>query len=393
MIYDVIVVGAGPGGSTTAHAVAEAGLTTLLLEKETLPRVKPCGGCLSAKVERIWNAAVGEAVEEVISHAHFTYRGGSRVTVAFPQPAGYMVRREIFDLLLAERAKCAGAALQAGERVIGVTVESEGVQVQTPRRVYRGRYLVGADGANGIVARALFPRRAPAALYALEAEVPWGGKARRALAGTVVVDVGRTPGGYAWAFPKAETVNVGIMWSRGALEDPRACLQEFLRCEEALTGVSVEETRAAAVPVFSGTASSVVRGRALLVGDAGGLVDPLLGEGIYYAMRSGKIAGEVLGTAVGEGPEALREYEARLKKELYTEFLPSAALAKMVYTVPRLWHTLLRRRPQSIDLYYRVLRGEESYHRLWKRVGESLRSALPRVIHPVLRRYLPVGEA
>src|SRR5512143_1231718 len=116
--YDVIVVGGGPGGSTAARLCAQAGVKTLLIEKERLPRYKPCGGCLSAKTVRLLGFDLSPVIENTIYGAKFTYRSEDPFFIESKNPIAFLVMRDRFDQFLIDRALEAGTRVLDGEKVI-----------------------------------------------------------------------------------------------------------------------------------------------------------------------------------------------------------------------------------------------------------------------------------
>jgi flavin-dependent dehydrogenase len=128
--YDVIVVGAGPGGSTAARFCAQGGLKTLLIEKERMPRYKACGGCLSLKTVHLLGFDVNPVLENTIYHAKFTYRLKDSFYLKSTQPMAFMVMRDRFDQFLVKKALEKGAGILEGVSVVGVKGESDGVEVE-----------------------------------------------------------------------------------------------------------------------------------------------------------------------------------------------------------------------------------------------------------------------
>ena len=170
-IYDVVVVGLGPGGSTAAAELSKQGLSVLALDQARFPRYKPCGGCLSLKIDRILDQDFHALVERVIHGITVKFRDGRTLHIRSEQPVAYMVMRDRFDDFLVQKVRRAGVPVQEGERVIHVTERDSHVEVQTATGVYRGRFLVGADGVNSLVGRDLgfYRRRRKAVL--IEGEV------------------------------------------------------------------------------------------------------------------------------------------------------------------------------------------------------------------------------
>jgi len=157
MDYDVIVVGAGPGGSAAAFELARSGARVALIEQQRLPRYKPCGGCLSLKIDRFLEPDFHTLVEKTVYGACFTFEGVEDFRAATDRPIAYMVMRDRFDLFLAEKARAAGADLRAGERALEAVEEED--RVRTKHGELSARYLIGADGAGGIVGRSPWTSR------------------------------------------------------------------------------------------------------------------------------------------------------------------------------------------------------------------------------------------
>ena len=126
---DVAVVGAGPGGSTAARFCAQAGLKTLLIEKETLPRYKACGGCLSLKAVNLLGMDLNPVLERMIHKVKFSYRLKDSFSMEWEEPIAFMVIRDRFDQFLVKQAvwKCTGVL--EGVKVVVVEEKGDGVEV------------------------------------------------------------------------------------------------------------------------------------------------------------------------------------------------------------------------------------------------------------------------
>ncbi len=383
MDYDVIVVGAGPGGSTAAYELARRGVRVGLFEQKNLPRYKPCGGCLSLKIDHILDPDFHSLVEKTVSGAAFTFEGLDEFHVRSARPVAYMVMRDRFDHFLAEKAGRAGTQVRTGERVLDVAETSEGVQVTTGKGQYAARYLVGADGANGVVARrlGLTPQRRVA--VCVEAEVTTSPTVPQAPADEVRIEFGAIPFGYGWVFPKGDHLSIGVGGLQKKIGNPRAVYDEFLVDQDLVDAISDEKRKGYIIPVFAGGREPIAGQRTLLVGDAAALVDPFLGEGIYYAIRSGQFAAHAIADALStEAPGALSEYEEQVEAEIYREFRPARNMAFFLYAFPRAGYEILRRRGGFVESYFNLLRGDGSYADLWRELrgvaaGDLLRSLWP----------------
>jgi geranylgeranyl reductase family protein len=369
MRYDAIVVGAGPAGATAARELARAGRHVLLLERQRLPRHKPCGGALSPRLlPRLPIALDHDLLEATITRASFTFRGGEAVGIASHRPLGFMVRRDAFDAALCRAAQDAGARLLDGVPVRSVSAGAGGASVATSTGTFAGDLVIGADGAAGAVARAVAPEPRRAALVAVEALVPDARDRGEDLRDCVVVDFGGCPGGYAWSFPKRDHVNLGAMVRREAGARLHAAFARFSARPPLGESRDVGRLRGAVIPAYDGGLQAVAAGPVFLVGDAAGLVDPFLGEGIFYAVRSAQLLAHALAEAGGCLAEAAARYRQLLAEEIEPDLRAALRLTRLIHRWPRLWYRLLRRYGRLLEAYSQVLRGESSYAELLQRI-------------------------
>jgi flavin-dependent dehydrogenase len=153
--FDVIIVGAGPAGSTIGCEIARKGLKVAILEKDSLPRYKCCAGGLSVKARTLLKTDISEAIEAEIRGVAFTLKGEQPYIRQEDSPIGYTVRRDKFDHLLALSAEKAGARFFPEHKVQEIHMDKQGIQLSTSKGDFNSRLLVGADGALGIVAQSL----------------------------------------------------------------------------------------------------------------------------------------------------------------------------------------------------------------------------------------------
>ena len=248
------------------------------------------------------------------------------------EPIVLMTQRRRLDAFLLERAAEAGADVREGVRVTGI----EGTTVRTDRGGFAAEAVIGADGVNGISARALGLARDPAYGVALEADL----RGVAGYRGRIVFELCVARGGYGWIFPKGDRLNVGVGGWAPEAGRLRALLFRFCR-DRGLPADRLERIRGYRLPVGRSDAR-LARGRALVVGDAAGLVDPLSGDGIYEAVLSAHLAADsVLDLLAGRAVD-LEPYETRVRTALARNLASSWAAKRALDRFPLLLFTIAR---------------------------------------------------
>jgi geranylgeranyl reductase family protein len=339
--FDAIVVGAGPAGSTAAFRLASAGASVLLLDRERFPRDKPCGGGLTYRAVRQLPVSVEPVVEDVVYRFELGLRYGSRFERHSEAPLILMTQRRRLDAHLAEHATAAGAVFRDGVRAAALELEDDRATVRFDGGGATAPVVLGADGVNGLTARALGLAGRRRHGVALEGNVPYVHARARGQRGRAVVELGTVPGGYAWVFPKGDHVNVGV----GGWESEGPRLREHLERACAAYGLPsdrLEALRGYRLPM-RGAGDRAVHGRALLLGDAAGLVDPLSGDGIYEALVSSRLAAEATLDLLAGRSGTLEPYQhaldAALVRTLSASWKAKLALERsprLVFGVARL---------------------------------------------------------
>lgn len=377
MDYDVIIVGAGPAGSTAARLCARKGLRTLILEKDRFPRYKPCGGCLSPRVLRELDVDIGGVIQATIHEARFTFQLEDPFSIVCQDPIGYLVMRESFDDLLCRKAQEEGADLYEERRVVGFRQDEQGVDVSIEGgESVRCRYLVGADGARSTVSQSL---RAGAMkkggiAFAGEARFPHEIQGRWSF---VHLDLGAVPCGYGWIFPKGALVSMGV----GALFPSKGMrlksrFERFIARVDYIKGAGMERASFYPLPTFSPDDLPLSRGRVALAGDAANLMDPMTGEGIYYALRSGHIIGEAIVKAIEEDQKGIDGYQEALKRSLFQDLTKALKLAKVIYRFPKGAYNILKSNRRLGLLYLDILAGNARYEAFSGKMAEGIRRRL-----------------
>jgi geranylgeranyl reductase family protein len=368
-MYDVIVVGLGPAGATAAYELARKGFRVIAIDRKRFPRYKPCGGGVTAKVEKVIGSDFKEVVERDIYKIGFTFRGEDSIIIESNHPVAYLVMRDKFDHYLMQKAKEAGVKIIEGKKVTGVGEEEGGVKVVARDGVYYSQFAVGSDGANSIVASStgLKLRRRVAVL--LDGELIVEKALLSEYNGHLHFDFGSVPCGYGWIFPKKDVLSVGIGSLRGKTKKLRKYYDYFLEEQEIAGRVVSEKRYGSLLPVFDGV-SKLSTNRILLTGDAASLADPFTGEGIYYAVKSARIGGEVL-ERVMDGDMELREYDVRVAKEICSELEYARRLSMIFHFSPRKAYSFLKENQELMDAVLKLAREENSYSVLWKLIRKK----------------------
>jgi geranylgeranyl reductase family protein len=308
--FDVLVVGGGPAGSTTAIRLADAGASVLLVDKARFPRDKPCGGGLTVRAVRQCPVDPTPVVEEVVEELELRFRFGDSVVRRAREPIVWMTQRRRLDAFLLDQARERGVEVR----------EAATVDLQPSNTVLLGGVrldvgvVVGADGANGTTARALGLGSGIVHGVAYEGNIGYDELPRERYHRRAVVELGDIPGGYGWVFPKGDHANVGVgAWQsegpriRAHLE--RVCAAHGLRADQ-LGGL-----RGHRLPLRR-PGTRIATDRALVVGDAAGLIDPVSGDGMYECFVSSKLAAAAILDLLDGRARTLHPYEAAVDSAL-----------------------------------------------------------------------------
>ena len=381
--YDVIVVGGGPGGSTAARFCAKAGLKTLLIEKEQLPRYKPCGGCLSTKTAHLLNFDLSPVIENTIYGAKFTYCCKDPFFIETKDPIAFLVMRDRFDQFLIDKALEGGAKIVEGEKVRNVAEGAEGVEVELAKgNKFYCRYLIGADGSESTVAKSLSlpPQRDGGNGIAIESEIPFDSSIHfpQKELQFIHLDFGRIPNGYGWVFPKKEWLSIGIggMFRETKKMNPRQYFSHFLKGLGYIPEGKIGRITGHLLPSFYDESQKVSQGRVLLVGDAAHLMDPLQGEGIYYAVRSGMLAAEAIVGWKKEGMALSDFYQKAVYFDIFENLKWALTFSRFAFRFTRLAYQTLKRYPDLGEFYLQVLEGKETYQGFATRVKTRMKDLL-----------------
>ena len=299
--YDIIVIGAGPGGSAAAKTAAENGYSTCFFEKESLReggRYKACGGAIAWElVEEIKYPE--EKISRIIESLELHHIDGETFS---KNGKGAVVWRSEFDKYVTDLAMEAGAKLNDNEKLINIQKSNGSYQIETNKGQYQAKYVIAADGVTSTTLNLLkWPFfESKDTILTITQEMRTSQEDIKQSLGSDKVHLffgikNFITVGYAWLFPKKEAKTVGWGNQINLIKNSREEFQKFRNLsfvKNALKNSELDIFKPHLIPV--GLRSKLFDDNVFAIGDAGGIVDPISGKGIPYAMMSGQIAIETI---------------------------------------------------------------------------------------------------
>jgi geranylgeranyl reductase family protein len=309
--FDVIVVGAGPSGTAAAFQLARSGYRVMMLDKVAFPRVKPCGGGITIKALDLLPWSVGPVIERATRDLRMGIKTSTdqreQVFSGHAHICVFSVRAE-FDRLNFEKTMQAGVEFQLAGKLEAIEEHGDRIALSFDGKTVGARFLVGADGANSTTRRLLNAGRYFHRGFALEGHLAY---ADLGIEPVPEFFFGVVRNGYGWLFPKRSHVNVGIY----TFDSNVALSKDQLR-SYAVDRIGTDRiSDIVGFPLgFGGRHYVPSRERIILVGDAAGFSEPLLGEGIHNALKSGQAAAAAIISADQQrGPGLRRAYMRALE--------------------------------------------------------------------------------
>lgn len=385
----VAVLGGGPAGASAAERLARAGLKTIVFD-EKLAWEKPCGGGITYKAYDQYPYLLNnDTPKKLIHETVVSAPGAGEAKMTLTQPLLIYSRFDLNRMLL-ERAERAGAAIEQ-TRVLGIEQQDRGWRLRTRHGTAEADFLIVATGARNPLREVGTQLSAGDTMSTAGYFVP-GARER--------IDIQFLPNleGYIWVFPRCGHLSVGI----GAKGEPAQALRARLEGYMDRQGISRKDAvfyshtlPSLATPSWS---RNRVSGRGwLAVGDAGGLVDPITGEGLYYAIRSGDLASQVVLNDAHDVADKALVYRAALAREFAHDLEFAAMLARRVFlgrflfrSVPQRMVHFMQRSPRFRDLMQDLFAGTQPYLSLRARLMKNLNGTLHEVFMQFfLERVIP----
>lgn len=327
--YDVVVVGAGPSGSTTAYLLAKWGYRVCVVDKAHFPRPKLCAGVLTWKsvdlLQRIFGCSRDHLLKNgIFAHTCRNYRiyiDSQVITERRLNFPFHFVERLDYDHFWLQKARQAGCHLSLGKSVTHVDPINGKIDIAGGSRIKAG-IIIGADGIWSKVRQSLMETKADYSKWrhgmATTIETWHAVEHSKELDSHAAIYFGHLPWGYAWIFPGKgrRVVGIGGLVHKSNHSMARH-FHQFLAANH-IDAAQLSPWQSHPLP-YGNHMVEPAQGRVLLVGDACGLADPLLGEGIYYAHRSGELAAHAIMDADADARGAAAGYKRALNSQILTE--------------------------------------------------------------------------
>jgi geranylgeranyl reductase family protein len=368
--YDILIVGAGPAGSTLGYLLAERGLDVLVIDRAHFPRPKLCGGALTWKtrklLEEIYKIPFAEQFSAESASEDYAIYEKYRLKIfqSSPEPFDF-ISREKYDATLVTLAQERGCHFQFGQQITEIDYKAGEIYTRE-NNIFTGKIIVGADGVNSVVRARLLPdldfHRNSGVAFQLS--IPPDKIKKEYRAPVPRSFLGGVSCGYGWIFPQGEQFVVGL-W--GLVKKNKNVKEKYLDFLDKVTEIDVEKL--AHLPSHLGPAGNFMetpgKENVLLIGDAAGFADPLTGEGIYYAHKSAACAAEAICNYFESDETSM------LLKSYSSCLIPIIKELKIALRFRNLFYSNLRylayfffRDPKLFFKLASVIHGTKSYSRL-----------------------------
>lgn len=326
--YDVAIIGAGPSGSFAAYHLVKKGISTVIIDKETLPRYKICGGGLVYRGRKMLDFNIDEILEGEFNQVDiFVKNKDVHFTPKRDIPVISMVMRDTFDELLVKKAQEFGAELLQNSEV--KSIENGVLKFANSDEKIEAKFIIIADGALSPVSKLAGFKDDRLLIPAIEYEIEVPEEDFKRLSKSVRFDIDAAPFGYGWCFPKNNhlSVGVGVLKTKAKVKLKDYC-KSYMK-ELGINTIISESSHGFVIPVTPRT--ELVKDNCFVIGDAAGFADPIAAEGISNALLSGKIISESIAEGNLELEKTKEKYLEKVNERLIPELKIGIKLAKFFY--------------------------------------------------------------
>ena len=368
--FDIIIIGGGLSGSSTALYLSKKGYSVLVIEKEKIHNIKPCAGGMASSMQKFIPLDIEKIIEAKIRNVEFTWKASDNVIADLSGESPFwIINREKLDLLLLDEALKHGTEILRPAKVEQISKENEKWTISILNKCqYRSEFLVIADGSQSKWAGHfnLGPRR-PRFANTIALRLKGLGNIPK---DAVRFEFGFVKYGFAWAFPLKESVNIGLgtFINNSLLEDEEKnnkIIKSF-GFEDLSFNKITKKLR-----IWNGF-HKLNGDKVLAVGDAASLCDPFLAEGIRPALISSFYAAESIDQCLSRQTDNLNYYSKNINKEWSKSMAWGRRIAQVFYRFPKTGYQLGVKRKTAPKRIAQILSGEMSYEDIAKRVIKRL---------------------
>ena len=360
--FDVAIIGSGPSGASTAFYLGKKGISTVIIEKETLPRYKTCGGGFVNRGRKNMPFEINEVIErEFFAVDSYFNNGKIHYQSTKEKPIITMIMRDAFDNLIVEKAKEFGVTLLENHTLKSIEFTNEKSILQTSQEKISANFVIAADGVLSPTAKmAGWTKETRKLIPALEYEVEVSEEDFKRLSANVRFDIDAVPYGYAWSFPKKNHLSLGVLTTKKGKINLKEYYKKYLQTL-GIHKIIKEDAHGFQIPIAPRT-DGFVKNNVFLIGDAAGFAEPITAEGISNAILSGKyIAEAIIESNLNKGI-AKKLYIEKLNIKLLPELQSGVTLSKFFYHNNTARNFLLKKYGQHFNnLMVDILHGDKPF--------------------------------
>lgn len=330
--FDVAIIGSGPSGASTAFHLGKAGISTVIIEKEKLPRYKTCGGGFVNRGRKHMPFDISEVIEREFFEVDSYFNNNQEKCYKSKKnsPIITMIMRDAFDNLIVEKAKEFEVTLLENHKLLSIDTKDDKSILKTSQGDLTTNFIIAADGVLSPTAKmAGWQKETRNLIPALEYEVEVSKEDFERLSKNVRFDFDAVPYGYAWSFPKKNHLSLGVLTTKKGKINLKEFYKKYLKTL-GIRKIINEDAHGFQIPLAPRT-DGFVRGNVFLIGDAAGFAEPITAEGISNAILSGKYIAEAIIESNLKRDDAEKLYLEKINKKLLYELNSSIKLSKFLY--------------------------------------------------------------
>ncbi|WP_177763196.1 geranylgeranyl reductase family protein [Flavobacterium sp. I3-2] len=342
-LFDIAIIGSGPAGASAAFELSSKGFSTVIIEKEILPRYKTCGGGLVYRGRKYLPFDISTVIEKEFFEADAYFANTDiKLTLKKDKPLITMVMRESYDNLIVEKAKENGVTLLQNHKVIDISFGDVQI-IHTSQVDIAAKFIISGDGALSPVAKMAGWKESRTIIPALEYEIKVPEADFERLSQNVRFDIDVLPHGYGWCFPKKNHLSVGV--AAFVKNNETLNLKKYYTDYLKVLGISTvlsEQSHGFVIPISPRT-DSFVKNNVFLIGDAAGFADPIFAEGISNSILSGILAAQAIAESNLDPIKAEQLYNDKLEVEILPQLRIGRIASKYVYKRKMLRNVLAKK--------------------------------------------------